>query len=67
MRLDIIVNRERAEMRLAECRRCDELRVICGVEQCRICWCFVGIKARVAIADCPLKKWIDADKSANRG
>ena len=43
------------EERLSICKECD--RYVEEHHRCGECGCFIGIKARVGIESCPLKKW----------
>jgi hypothetical protein len=43
------------EDRIAICKACDQLRM--PGWQCKICGCFMQLKARIPMAKCPLGKW----------
>ena len=37
------------------CRTCDRYQPLLAL--CGVCHCFMPVKARLAAAECPLKKW----------
>lgn len=52
----LLVSEEQFEDRRAVCRlSCDQFDISCG--QCKVCTCFVDVKARFATEKCPLDKW----------
>lgn len=52
----LLVPEDQFEERRGICRReCDQFDRSCG--QCKVCTCFVDVKARFATEKCPLGKW----------
>lgn len=49
------VTREQYHVRLTACQSCDQLDT--KTSRCKACGCFVKIKARGAVWDCPQGKW----------
>jgi len=47
--------REARDKKLAICKECPELRQ--SIMQCKICGCFIPVKAAIANQHCPLDKW----------
>ena len=41
--------------RLKLCEECEDFAR--ASRQCRLCWCFMDIKVKIASAECPAKKW----------
>jgi hypothetical protein len=46
--------------RRATCAGCEDRRVRCGVNLCRQCGCSIRLKTRLALEECPAKKWAKA-------
>lgn len=49
------VSKEEAESRLDICRGCP--RLIKNTQQCKECGCFMNLKTKLKLAECPLHKW----------
>lgn len=49
------VEDEVAEQRLSVCKACP--RFVKATTQCLECGCFMGMKAKMSLAECPLHKW----------
>ena len=52
---EIFASEETFEERLSICKNCE--KYINLSNQCRVCLCFMPVKARFAAAECPVKKW----------
>lgn len=46
---------ELAAERVKLCETCDEFARVS--RQCKVCWCFIDLKTKVAEAECPQAKW----------
>jgi hypothetical protein len=46
---------ETSKARLAICHSCKELRR--PIDQCKLCGCFMQVKARLQSSKCPAGKW----------
>jgi len=51
----VLVSDEAYNARLSICRSCDHLEP--KEEQCKLCGCYMKVKAKVTVAYCPDKKW----------
>ena len=51
-----------AEERIQVCDNCPELKGSLPWARCGVCGCFVEVKARIPISECPLGKWEPAKK-----
>lgn len=49
------VAKEEAEARLDICRACPRLTQ--NTQQCKECGCFMNLKTKLKLAECPLHKW----------
>lgn len=49
------VTKEEAEARLEICRACP--RFVKNTQQCKECGCFMNLKTKLKLAECPLHKW----------
>ena len=54
------VNKEIYKARLEVCRGCDKYIKFTG--NCKVCGCFMRIKASISVMECPEKKWIATRK-----
>lgn len=54
------VEKTNAEERYAVCKTCKKF--ISVSTQCRVCLCFMPIKTKLNMTECPLGKWKDIDK-----
>lgn len=52
------------DKRISTCKSCEHLT---KTNQCDVCRCFVHIKAKIAIAECPLAKWGENKAEKNTG
>jgi len=43
--------------RLEVCRSCEFVRMGTGFERCVKCGCFMRLKAKLSMVECPVKKW----------
>ena len=50
------VNKEIYKARLEVCRGCDKYIKVTG--NCKVCGCFMRVKASIGIMSCPLEKWL---------
>ena len=50
-----IVEKEIAQKRYNECKKCDEFDLL--TFRCKMCGCFMKLKAKLLNASCPLNKW----------
>ncbi len=50
-----LVNKETYKERLNICRGCDEYFKPTG--NCKLCGCFMRIKASISVMECPIGKW----------
>ena len=41
------------QMRLEACRGCPKRRIVLGLWQCKVCLCFLSLKARIPSQVCP--------------
>jgi len=46
-----------ADYRLSLCARCPEQVVTMGARRCRLCGCFLNLKARMMSESCPAGHW----------
>ena len=53
------VEKQNAQERYEECKKCEKF--ISASTQCRVCLCFMPIKSKLNMTQCPLGKWDDID------
>lgn len=53
----VFVHPQVKEARLQVCRQCPQLYIWLGLPRCRICSCFMNVKAKLAPFSCPLGYW----------
>ena len=54
------VEKENAERRYEVCKECPKFVKLST--QCKICLCFMPIKTKLNMTECPMGKWKDIDK-----
>ena len=54
------VEKENAERRYEVCKECPKFVKLST--QCKICLCFMPIKTKLNMTECPIGKWKDIDK-----
>ena len=54
------VEKENAERRYEVCKECPKFVKLST--QCKICLCFMPIKSKLNMTECPMGKWKDIDK-----
>lgn len=55
----LFVDEKILEHRLSTCMSCEHL--FHPTNQCKKCGCFVKVKTKLAMFECPLKKWTKVD------
>jgi len=50
-----IADSDVASLRFQTCLGCPEFNR--ETRECRICWCYMPVKTRLAVAECPIGKW----------
>lgn len=53
----ILADDETIKKRKNICSKCDHLTGAGHAQRCKLCGCFVGMKAALVGANCPAKKW----------
>ena len=64
MRIPRIVEKPVAQARYDLCKQCPELEKI--TSRCRKCGCFMKIKVKLDIAECPLGHWAQVELPADK-
>lgn len=53
--MNIFIDESIAETRMSICKKCEHFMKI--TSQCKVCWCPMIVKVKLAEVECPIGKW----------
>lgn len=59
---DWFVDKKEYDYRLNICKSCENLSIL---GQCKICSCFMRLKAKLSMSSCPINKWNESNIRLN--